>query len=121
MTIRLRGTPLAAVLVLSVFSACVGPAPTPCTTCDGVCVDTQNDRRHCGACGNACAAGSACTAGACVASCATGQTTCGGQCVDTRSSPTNCGACGRSCGSNEACVMGTCATLGGGSSDAGVT
>ncbi|MBM4780069.1 MAG: hypothetical protein GQE15_20390 [Archangiaceae bacterium] len=121
MTIRLRGMPLAAAVVLSVLSACVGPAPTPCTTCDGVCVDTQNDRRHCGACGNACAAGSVCTAGACTASCATGQTTCSGQCVDTRSSPTNCGACGRSCGSNEACVMGTCATIGGGSGDAGVT
>jgi hypothetical protein len=122
MTIRLRGTPLVAAVVLSVLSACVGPAPTPCTTCDGVCVDTQNDRRHCGACGTACAAGSACTAGACVASCATGQTTCGGQCVDTRSSPTNCGACGRSCGSNEACVMGACATIGGGgANDAGVT
>ena len=40
------------------LSACVGPAPTPCTTCDNQCVDLKTDSKNCGVCGTACATGS---------------------------------------------------------------
>ncbi len=33
--------------------------------CDGVCLDTRSDGRHCGGCGMACEAGAACQAGVC--------------------------------------------------------
>jgi hypothetical protein len=43
-----------------------GGATGACTACDGVCVDTRNDPRHCGACGKACgAAKPLCDRGAC--------------------------------------------------------
>ena len=34
--------------------------------CPSGCVDLQTDRAHCGACGNACAAGQACSRGVCI-------------------------------------------------------
>jgi hypothetical protein len=37
------------------------------TRCNGVCVDPSVEPAHCGACGNACAAGTVCAGGACVA------------------------------------------------------
>jgi VWD domain-containing protein len=36
-----------------------------CSACDGGCADLQNDAANCGACGNVCAPGVACTAGSC--------------------------------------------------------
>ena len=36
-----------------------------CSTCGSRCVDLQNDREHCGSCGNACAPGQTCSAGTC--------------------------------------------------------
>ncbi|MCA3013255.1 MAG: hypothetical protein INH41_12745, partial [Myxococcaceae bacterium] len=84
-------------------------APTPCTECDGACVDLQNDSRHCGRCGAACESGSVCRAGACTLSCQSRQTACGGRCVDTTTDTANCGACGRACPGGEACQAGQCA------------
>ncbi len=58
------------------------------------------DLAHCGSCGNACASGAACDAGAC--QCPAGQVACGQACVDLASSEANCGQCGHACG------LGTC-------------
>lgn len=62
---RLSAAPLLALLAAA--PACTSPQPCPSLLeeCDGACVDVQSDRRHCGACGRACAAGSVCVAGAC--------------------------------------------------------
>ncbi len=107
----------ASVLAVIAFG-CVGPSPVPCTQCEGVCVDTQNDRRHCGACGNACAAGSVCTAGACVVSCPTGQSACSSVCFDLKNDPGHCGSCTRTCGTDEFCSQGNCRAI---VADAGAT
>ena len=77
--------------------------------CDGACVDTQSDPRHCGACGRACAAADQCFGGVCV--CADGQARCGSACVDLLTDATNCGACGRVCGQGQSCCQGACVNL----------
>lgn len=46
------------------------------------CARTQSDNANCGACGNVCAPGKACTAGACA--CPAGTFACGAVCVDPR-------------------------------------
>ena len=105
----------AAAIVLAVVGfGCVTDPPVPCTACDGVCVDLQNDRRHCGACGTACAAGSVCTAGACVANagCAAPLRACSGVCFDLQNDPGHCGSCTTVCGTNEYCRQGQCTALG---------
>lgn len=96
---------------VAVLSSCVPPPPTPCTECDGVCVDLQADSRNCGSCGNACASGSLCRAGACVTTCTPGLTQCGVTCIDTRTNTQNCGACGTACASDEVCSNGVCGTV----------
>ncbi|MBK8695292.1 MAG: VCBS repeat-containing protein [Deltaproteobacteria bacterium] len=52
--------------------ACVASEPR-------LCIDVQSDPRHCGACANACPAGSGCVAGRCC-----GSPACGGRCLGTR-------------------------------------
>jgi hypothetical protein len=52
--------------------ACIASEPR-------VCVDVQSDPRHCGACANACSAGSGCVGGRCC-----GSPACGGRCLGTR-------------------------------------
>ena len=79
------------------------------TLCGSTCSDTDADPANCGACGNACAADEACSAGACVLECGAGATACDGACVDTDLDPANCGACGEACPSGEVCSGGSCA------------
>ncbi len=86
-------------VALGACSACAG------TTCGGACVETATDAANCGACGNACAAGSTCTAGTC--STCTG-TMCGGACVATATDAANCGACGNACAAGSTCDAGAC-------------
>jgi hypothetical protein len=102
-------------LLALVAMGCVTDPPVPCTACDGVCVDTQNDRRHCGGCGKACASGSVCTAGACVAvtpGCAAPLTACSGVCFDLQNDPGHCGSCTTVCGASEFCRAGACTSVG---------
>lgn len=59
-----------------------------------VCVDLQNDDRHCGMCGNACPGNLRCSAGKCAAC-----QICGKTCIDTKNDSNNCGSCNNVCGS----------------------
>jgi len=88
------------------------PAVEPCadglTRCDDVCVDRDASPAHCGACGNACATGERCEAGACASICPAGQTDCDGACRDLSGDRANCGACGSLCSTGQSCVEGAC-------------
>jgi 5'-nucleotidase len=79
------------------------------TSCAGDCVDVDTSSAHCGACGNACAAGEVCADGACALSCQAGLTDCNGQCINTQADLAHCGACGRTCMAGEVCSGGACA------------
>jgi hypothetical protein len=83
----------------------------PNSVCGGACVDTQTDAKNCGACGHACAGGSACMLGACTCTLATGNpgTPCSGACTDTQTDAQNCGACGKVC--DGTCSYGGCGTI----------
>ncbi|MDP1827994.1 MAG: kelch repeat-containing protein [Archangium sp.] len=92
--------------------------------CDGKCLDTENDRNNCGACGAVCEFPNvvpSCKVGRCQFQCQAGF----GNCNDVREdgcelrtidSPDNCGVCGRVCMSTNAssvcaqslCGLGTC-------------
>jgi hypothetical protein len=62
--------------------------------CDAGCVNLDQDRANCGACGRTCAAAEICQQGGCVANpCPTGQHPCGGACVSNGSVAT----CGSAC------------------------
>ena len=109
-----------------------GDATVACasgTLCsDGKCHDLSSDDANCGACGQACPAGQACSAGACSATCGGGLLLCAGQCVDPSTSAAHCGAsgdctgshAGSVCATGEPCVGGQCATLCGSSSGASI-
>jgi hypothetical protein len=88
----------------------------------GGCIDTSDDEKNCGRCGNACGNGLTCVAGACVAlSCTSvtqnqqcpydggaGGNCCSNNCVDRKTDVANCGACGRLCAGSETCASGLC-------------
>jgi hypothetical protein len=93
-----------------------GPASTDPTQqlCGGACVSTTTDTGNCGACGNGCASGQSCVAGACVTPCSDGQTACGTICVDLQTDAAHCGACDTQCAfahASATCAAGVC-TLG---------
>jgi hypothetical protein len=65
------------------------------TVCDGECVDTQSDRRHCRRCGWTCDV--------------PGFDCCAGSCTNLMADEENCGACGNACDPRgEVCVDGQC-------------
>jgi hypothetical protein len=79
--------------------------------CNGACVDVQSNAAHCGRCGNACGALSACSMGTCDTRCAFGSTLCGGTCVtllSLQSDENNCGRCGTVCPGASQCRLGAC-------------
>lgn len=127
---RLR--PFTAVLLLA-LTACPnesGPCKTTedCakgrTCCDGTCLDTENDRNNCGACGAVCDLPNvvkSCKVGVCQIQCQAGFGNCNSDRSDgcelrTSDSATNCGVCGRVCASVNAssvcsvslCGLGAC-------------
>ncbi len=84
---------------------------TGTTSCGGTCVNLQSHGAHCGACGNACAGGQRCVAGACMGDSmctGPGEVTCGGACVNPQTDPAHCGGCGVACGAGQSCVSGVC-------------
>jgi len=74
--------------------------------CGTGCADYASDRRNCGGCGQACAAGQVCTSSACV--CQAGSTSCDGRCVTTETDPTACGGCGIACAAGQVCELSQC-------------
>ncbi|MFP2926322.1 DVUA0089 family protein [Pyxidicoccus sp. 3LG] len=69
--------------------------PAAQESCSGTCRDVTTDVQHCGACGNACAAGSTCESGQCVAgaSCGDGRLASNEACDDgNRRADDGCGA-----------------------------
>jgi N-acetylneuraminic acid mutarotase len=82
------------------------------TCCDGQCVDTAADSRHCGRCGNGCP-GTTCNSGHCTNTCLFGYLDCDrnavtGCEVDAATDPDNCGNCGIHCATNATCEAGVC-------------
>jgi len=77
------------------------------TLCGGACVALASNAAHCGACNNACQAGTSCVNAQC--SCQTGLTSCNGACVDVTSDPANCGSCAVACSAAQVCSLGACA------------
>jgi hypothetical protein len=99
-------------LVLGLFLAagCGGTkCPATSTECAGVCIDTQHDPTNCGACGNACLSGQACSLGVCLTACQAGLERCSGACSDLATDTLNCGACGHVCPLGQQCADGACA------------
>jgi hypothetical protein len=97
------------------FADCDGDATNGCE------VDTRTAVSHCGACGNACAAGAnaaaTCAAGRCGTQCATGFGDCDGNAANgceanLQSDPARCGTCTTTCagGTNAraVCATGVC-------------
>ncbi len=90
--------------------------PSQCSgkCCGTLCLDTMNDPRNCGDCGNVCATGTICSGGHCGCppnglACGMGQTCCGSLgCVSLDSDIRNCGACGNLCGAGATCSGGKC-------------
>ena len=85
------------------------------TKCGSACTDTQSDSQNCGGCGNACAAGLACSSGVCTLSCGGGTTKCGNLCTNTNNDAQNCGGCGTTCGpyasASAVCNAGACSAI----------
>ncbi|MCU0655721.1 MAG: hypothetical protein MUF64_10680 [Polyangiaceae bacterium] len=65
--------------------------------CNGACVDTKSDPKHCGACGQACAAAQNCSNGVCKVLCDLPSLSCDGACVSITSNPLHCGGCNKPC------------------------
>ncbi len=107
-SVRLVFVVFALAFCVGFAAGCVGAPPTPCTECDGTCVDLQVDSRNCGACGTVCGGGQVCVGGACKATCPSGQQACGGKCVSLQTDRANCGACGAACAAGRVCDMGAC-------------
>jgi hypothetical protein len=77
--------------------------------CGASCVVLASDGNNCGSCGNVCADGSVCTAGACTpVVCPAGQSVCSDACVDLGADNQNCGACGNVCTTGTTCGGGAC-------------
>jgi hypothetical protein len=85
------------------------------TQCGNLCINTQDDKLHCGNCVTKCAPGEACTAGKCV-----GGVTCAGTklpcpdttgalvCTDVKTDNEHCGSCAGKCMAKEQCNFGRC-------------
>ena len=82
--------------------------PAPLASCDGLCVDLQQDHAHCGSCELGCPAELACLAGECGVACGPGADPCGATCTLLDVDPAHCGACDHVCPAQASCVAGKC-------------
>ena len=85
--------------------------PSGTMRCDGACVSTGMDSRHCGTCGNACGENAFCVEGDCMKRCEPGKTRCGQEnelCFDLESDSSHCGDCFHACETGETCTAGEC-------------
>jgi alpha-tubulin suppressor-like RCC1 family protein len=103
--------------VCSAGACTVGTCTAPQADCDqkvstGCETNVQTSAQHCGACGNACAAGQVCSGGACKGSCDQGLIKCGASCAEIKSDVQNCNGCGRVCAApangSAVCAASTC-------------
>ncbi|MFO0629873.1 MAG: hypothetical protein U0325_30170 [Polyangiales bacterium] len=94
--------------------------PSPCPAgqllCDGACTLLAVDPRHCGACGQACAASERCDNGVCRVVCPAGQLACVGSdgapaCATVATDRAHCGACGNACPGGQLCAAGRCTAV----------
>lgn len=76
------------------------------TQCGRRCIDTSENRRHCGACASPCPGELECVDGVC--ECPEGTVECWFGCLDPSSDPLNCGACGALCENSTFCEQGAC-------------
>ncbi len=90
--------------------ACSPEAGAGARACDGVCVNTLNDPKNCGGCGQQCdslfATGALCAKGNC--ECGAPLVNCGQKCTDVTNDVDNCGLCGHGC-QGAVCSSGLCA------------
>ena len=98
-------------------SSAITPDAQPCAgmVCNGQCVDPTTDFENCGACGNACTAGTLCSAGSCVVGCPSGEDACPATgtatyCANLTNDVNNCGACGTTCAAGQSCTVAQDAT-----------
>ena len=85
------------------------PCPLGMELCDGECVMTQLDDRHCGGCNQPCPAYASCDGtGFCELSCPPGMEECAGTCVILATDTSHCGKCDHPCATNVSCVDGQC-------------
>jgi hypothetical protein len=100
------------------YRRCTLPNGRSGRLCNGVCLDTANDPKNCGACGRVCPSGTFCCNGWCAdparnaPGCCPPSISCGGVCTNPYSDRTNCGACGVVCRSDQDCCDGRCLTRG---------
>jgi len=91
------------------FADCDADAANGCETA------TAADNTNCGACGNRCPAGTACSEGVCASVCRGATTFCTDRCVDLRADPAHCGGCGQACApvtnGMPGCTAGACVAL----------
>lgn len=89
--------------------------PGNAAICDGIWVDTQINRQHCGECDSPCSDGLFCVSGACT--CRERWVLCGGGCIDPKTDRQHCGASadcsgaqgGIECDPGKVCAAGACA------------
>ena len=103
---------------------CVALCDGDMVPCNGVCVDPELSREHCGArdlcqgddAGRRCPDGQVCSQGECGDTCADGLVNCRGMCIDPATDESFCGAqdacegaaAGRACLPNQECIEGAC-------------
>jgi hypothetical protein len=90
-------------------SAAVG-CPLGSLECDGVCIDVQSDKDHCGSCLLGCGDGLVCIDAECGSGCVADALFCDGECVDVSVDRNNCAGCGNVCSDEEVCTVGGCAS-----------
>jgi hypothetical protein len=78
-------------IISGLFGAKTCPAGQ--VSCDGTCVDMNNDMQNCGQCGMTCGANFTC---------------CNGECADRQWDSENCGTCGMTCFAPAFCCAGSC-------------